>query len=345
MAFDELTAACIREVAELERRLEHTRQWTAARWERLSQWAREELPEPLKVRFFNILANGTADHMESPTLTQQYNVMKHRAEKAESELVRLRAADPGREYRELLLLAAADLESWMKSYHRDAATADTVKRLRDAALGVRVGSEADLQPRILKALESYAMRYTQGDDGERMPLVDMLTPPEQESIAQGKLELAELAHHIADELAHGVTGTPDQLETVQRWAWETDGMERDQDGELQFNTPCSDIIDEYFRSVESCDHVFKSRYIPYQYSREKTMLHVTAICEKCGRNIQTDCESVEAAKEWIKDLPRRLLLLKTHRGDCGVFTKPNGDDRCTCGRGAASSGAGEVPRG
>lgn len=44
---------------------------------------------------------------------------------------------PRRQDAELMLLAAADLESWMKSYHQDGATAETVKRLRDAALGVR----------------------------------------------------------------------------------------------------------------------------------------------------------------------------------------------------------------
>lgn len=43
-------------------------------------------------------------------------------------------ARPSRAHAELMLLAAADLESWMKSYHRDGATEDTVKRLREAAL-------------------------------------------------------------------------------------------------------------------------------------------------------------------------------------------------------------------
>jgi hypothetical protein len=37
---------------------------------------------------------------------------------------------------DLLLLAAADLQSWMKSYGPDGATSDLVQRLRDAALGV-----------------------------------------------------------------------------------------------------------------------------------------------------------------------------------------------------------------
>ena len=42
----------------------------------------------------------------------------------------------GERHSDLLLLAASDLESWMKSYHRDSATEDLVKRLRGAAHGV-----------------------------------------------------------------------------------------------------------------------------------------------------------------------------------------------------------------
>jgi hypothetical protein len=51
-------------------------------------------------------------------------------------------AAASREHAELMLLAAADLESWMKSYHHDAATAATAKRLRDAALGVKENGDA-----------------------------------------------------------------------------------------------------------------------------------------------------------------------------------------------------------
>lgn len=45
------------------------------------------------------------------------------------------AAALSREHSELMLLAAHDLESWMKSHGRDGATEETVKRLREAALG------------------------------------------------------------------------------------------------------------------------------------------------------------------------------------------------------------------
>jgi hypothetical protein len=43
--------------------------------------------------------------------------------------------------RDLMLLAASDLESWMKSHGKDLATQETVKRLRDAALGVKASDQ------------------------------------------------------------------------------------------------------------------------------------------------------------------------------------------------------------
>lgn len=58
---------------------------------RLWVWAHEELSEPLKTRYFNIVANGTADVMEQPTYAQQYNGQKYRAEAAEAERDSLRA--------------------------------------------------------------------------------------------------------------------------------------------------------------------------------------------------------------------------------------------------------------
>ena len=63
----------------------------AQREHRLWQWAHEELSEPLKTRYFNIVANGTADVMEQPVYAQHFNMMKHRAESAESERDALRA--------------------------------------------------------------------------------------------------------------------------------------------------------------------------------------------------------------------------------------------------------------
>lgn len=67
---------------------------SAQRSQRLWKWAHEELSEPLKTRYFNIVANGTADWLEQPEYAQQYNAMKHRAERAEAELAQLRAAAP-----------------------------------------------------------------------------------------------------------------------------------------------------------------------------------------------------------------------------------------------------------
>jgi hypothetical protein len=89
---DDFAMACLREVAKLDSMLEHTRYWYGQRMERLSTLAREELDEPLRTRFFSIVANGSPDVIEPPTSAQNYNAMKARAETAESELVRLRAS-------------------------------------------------------------------------------------------------------------------------------------------------------------------------------------------------------------------------------------------------------------
>lgn len=58
---------------------------SAQRSQRLWKWAHEELSEPLKTRYFNIVANGTADWLEQPEYAQQYNALKYRTERAEEE--------------------------------------------------------------------------------------------------------------------------------------------------------------------------------------------------------------------------------------------------------------------
>ena len=63
---------------------------SAQRSQRLWQWAHEELSEPLKTRYFNIVANGTADWLEQPEYAQQYNALKYRTEKAEGDRATLR---------------------------------------------------------------------------------------------------------------------------------------------------------------------------------------------------------------------------------------------------------------
>lgn len=82
---------------------------SAQRWQRLWQWAHEELSEPLKTRYFCIVANGTADVMESPTYAQQFNQMKHRAESAEAEVARLSVA--------LDDAQAAERYLWLRAEH------------------------------------------------------------------------------------------------------------------------------------------------------------------------------------------------------------------------------------
>lgn len=70
--------------------LEFTRYWYITRHERLWQWAHAELNEQQRERYFSIVANGIADMNEPPTYAQQYNMMKHRMERAEAELAALR---------------------------------------------------------------------------------------------------------------------------------------------------------------------------------------------------------------------------------------------------------------
>jgi len=76
---------------DLQSVFDYTKERRAQISHRLWVWAHEELSEPLKTRYFNIVANGTADVMEQPTYAQQYNGMKHRAEAAENERDQLRA--------------------------------------------------------------------------------------------------------------------------------------------------------------------------------------------------------------------------------------------------------------
>ncbi len=76
----------VAEVERLQKQLSETRKWYGSRYERLGQLAREELSEPQQIRVFNILANGSADCMESPVHDEPYNIMKHRAEAAEKKL-------------------------------------------------------------------------------------------------------------------------------------------------------------------------------------------------------------------------------------------------------------------
>ena len=53
---------------------------------------------------------------------------------------------------------------------------------------------------VYEALKSYRCQGIWYDEETGMPLVDLLTPPGQKTIAKGEEELSELAAHIADEL-------------------------------------------------------------------------------------------------------------------------------------------------
>jgi len=77
------------ELAEANRRREHTEQWYAVRCERLWHWAHED--EEHRGEYFSIIANGTTSGFEPPSYAQQLNMAKYRAEKAEAELAAAKA--------------------------------------------------------------------------------------------------------------------------------------------------------------------------------------------------------------------------------------------------------------
>lgn len=55
------------EIKKAQNALAFTEQWYGVRHERLWHWAHAELNEEQKRRYFNIVANGTAEHSEPPT--------------------------------------------------------------------------------------------------------------------------------------------------------------------------------------------------------------------------------------------------------------------------------------
>ncbi len=68
-----------------ESSLQFCREWYSCRFERLSKFIREEIPEPQKTRYFSIIANGAADHREPNTYAQQMNTLRYEKEQAESK--------------------------------------------------------------------------------------------------------------------------------------------------------------------------------------------------------------------------------------------------------------------
>ncbi|HCH7700321.1 TPA: hypothetical protein SMO11_005379 [Pseudomonas aeruginosa] len=92
--YDDLAAeaqALREEIKKAQNALAFTEQWYGVRHERLWHWAHAELNEEQKRRYFNIVANGTAEHSEPPTFAQQLCRTKHRYECAEKEVAALRA--------------------------------------------------------------------------------------------------------------------------------------------------------------------------------------------------------------------------------------------------------------
>lgn len=75
-----------REITELRASLNHARQWWGSRSKRLQDFARAELPEPLKDKFFSIVANGKADVHEEPTYERQLVMLEHERDKLAEQL-------------------------------------------------------------------------------------------------------------------------------------------------------------------------------------------------------------------------------------------------------------------
>lgn len=92
---------------------------SAQRSQRLWQWAHEELGEPLKTRYFHIVANGTADWMEQPVYAQQFNSLKHERDQLRAELEAMRA-DAER--------TARNRDMWKSQCERQAAELEALRR-------------------------------------------------------------------------------------------------------------------------------------------------------------------------------------------------------------------------
>lgn len=117
------------EVGRMSERLEFHFERAAQREQRLWQWAHEELSEELKTRYFNIVANGTADVMEQPVYAQQFNMMKHRAESAEAERDAAVAARKAAQVRQEELTAEVVR---LEPMRQRAADIQRIKEARDA---------------------------------------------------------------------------------------------------------------------------------------------------------------------------------------------------------------------
>lgn len=82
----ELKQACIagmqNQMDKLASRLKHCQQWYATRFERLGDLART-LPEPTQTQLFNIMANGSADWMETPSYMGMLTLYERQLEEFE----------------------------------------------------------------------------------------------------------------------------------------------------------------------------------------------------------------------------------------------------------------------
>lgn len=91
-------------LGEAQRRVEFTQEWYGTRIRVLGDWARKHGHELVKrtvadmyaetgdpLEYFAIMANGLPSIGSHPTYAQSLNMMRHRAEKAEAEIAKLKA--------------------------------------------------------------------------------------------------------------------------------------------------------------------------------------------------------------------------------------------------------------
>jgi hypothetical protein len=84
-AFENVIGDLRAKLEQAESSRDFCREWYSQRFERLSKFIREEIPEPQKTRYFSIIANGAADVNEQNTYGYQMNLLRIEKEQAEAK--------------------------------------------------------------------------------------------------------------------------------------------------------------------------------------------------------------------------------------------------------------------
>ncbi|HHH9284722.1 TPA: hypothetical protein ACP31N_001053 [Pseudomonas aeruginosa] len=197
------------EIKKAQNALAFTEQWYGVRHERLWHWAHAELNEEQKRRYFNIVANGTAEHSEPPTFAQQLCRTKHRYECAEQEVAALRTK----------LAMAEDAAAKGDAARQQCGGMEMeIEELRAEAKALR--DERDSQQRVaIKAMEELAAlraRVVVTPDASTVYAVldareRLFTSPENIQVAlEAQSRLNGMT--VSEELLRRVTADPDYEE-------------------------------------------------------------------------------------------------------------------------------------